>query len=208
MENINNLNWELLDIDDENNVNIQIDEPKLYVNTDYEHDIDELEENLNIENVYDFNNILYLEDLNLIENKDEIEIKIKEKVNNKIELNIQLYEDELEREAQEEMFLKEMMEQKQLDEYIKDEEEYKKYEEEMFLIYNKENEKHFEEIEYLSNTDENSDCTTDDESSEESTDKSNNKQKKYKTKLNRILDNKFLLFLGLYLIYEIMYGSD
>ena len=109
-----------------------------------------------------------------------------------------LYEEEMEIESQEKMFLH-FLEQKQLDEYIKDEEEYDKYEEEMMKIYNNKDDVNYK-------LEEESSEESSYESSEESFYNENKKKskKKVKTRLNQILDNKFVLFLGAYLIYEII----
>ena len=104
------------------------------------------------------------------------------------------------REEQMKLFLDEIQ-QKQLNDYIKDEEDYSKYEEEMMKIYN--NDQENDEIR------EESSYEYSDESSEEDEEECKQKLKrKRKTKLKRLLDNKFVLFLGVYLIYEIIYGTE
>ena len=201
MENINNLDWELLYLEKEE----ESDEIGLHIDTNYEPDINELEDDINIDNVYQEN--LDNSEINEIE---ENEYELSDETFRLSELSESseciyptldiLYEEEMERETQMKLFLDEMQ-QKQLNEYIQEEEEYSKYEEEMMKVYN--NEQEYSDI--SESSEESSGEFSEDEFSEESKKKYN---KKRRNKLNKILDNKFVLFLGIYLIYEIIYGTE
>lgn len=207
MDNINNLDWELLNIDENGNILENSKESELTIETGYEEDINEIEESIHFKTFLDIDNLNELEENDCIILEENSESSLESVcLNDDFELDIELYENEMIQEEQEDYFLREMQ-QRELDEYIKEEEEYQKYEEEMFILYNNESEyeseyesdsESFEESSYYSSSEES-------ESSEEETKYRN---KKRKNRFNRIIDNKFVFCLGAYLIYEIMFGTE
>ena len=211
MDNINNFDWELLDIDENGTIIENIEEPELTIDTSYEKDINELEENI------DYKILLDVDDLNEIEENDfNVYDKTLEEseeflepvcLNDDFELDIELYENELIQAEQEDYFLREMQ-QRELNEYIKEEEEYKKYEEEMFRLYNNEEKDETDETDSEVYSYEESSSSSEESESSEEEEKTRSRKLKKKNKFSQIIDNKFVFCLGAYLIYEIIYGTE
>ena len=105
MDNINNLDWELLNIDENGNILENSEESELTIETRYEEDINEIEESIHFKTLLDIDNLNELEENDCIILEENSESSLESVcLNDNFELDIELYENEMIQEEQEDYF--------------------------------------------------------------------------------------------------------